>query len=94
MPGFRVAACVIALVSALFSGHVLAQQPRPGERWDPHLWSTQSNEKGIAAACEAYQNQYHSIVALHNASRSERDRRQYREQLDDIKDKISQYCGR
>ena len=60
--------------------------------YDPYGWSRQSNQQGLDEACKAYRNQYSSIVALHNASRSERDRQSYRGHLLEIQQKINRYC--
>jgi hypothetical protein len=60
--------------------------------YDPFGWSRESNEQGLEEACKAYQNQYHTIVALHNASRNQRDRESYREHLREIEKQIDRYC--
>lgn len=60
--------------------------------YDPHGWSRESNERGLEQACRAFKNQYRTIVNLHNASRSQRDRENYREHLQEIREKIEQYC--
>ena len=59
---------------------------------DPFGWSRESNQQGFEEACKAYQNQYHTIVELHNASRNQRDRESYREHLRELRQKIDRYC--
>jgi hypothetical protein len=56
--------------------------------YDPFGWSREPNQQGLEEGCNAYQNQYHTIVALHNASRNQRDRESYREHLQELRQKI------